>query len=195
MRTLGSALTALALTLTLGGCNVTVGNSDRQAQRDAIADVVGDGELTLDLSSPPSRDDLALAEGRRTVILEREGGQPYDLTVVFGDGTRLATSVEWISVTAPDAESDPTQLVARRAGDDLDGVRVALDEAVADLGVDAGEADRVYGDVAGAGGGAADVQRSVTTSVSAPERLSIQPIGKANREEYVVNYTVEWGRS
>lgn len=194
MRTLGSAVVTVALALNLGGCNVTVGG-ERSDRRAAIEDVVGDGELTVDLTAPPSREDVALGDGRKTVILERDGREPYDLTVVFADGSRLQVPVVWVSLTADDADSAPTMLVARRAGEDLEGVRAAVEEGVRDFGVDASRAEGVLASVADARSGQSDVIRTLPTSVPAPERLSIQPIGRADRDEYVVNYTVEWDLS
>ena len=191
---MGAAAVVMAtvLALTAGGCNVTVGNNERSAQREAIDEVVADGEVTLDLTAPPSRVDLGMQDGRESVILEREGGEAFDVTVVFRDGTRLTIPAVTMGVYADDPESDPTSVTVRRAGEGMPVIETALDQAVADLGVDRADADAVIAQSARATEGQADVQRSLTTSVQPPDRLSLRTIAKAIREEYAVNYTVEW---
>lgn len=171
---------------------MTVGNNERSAQREAIDEVVADGEVTLDLTAPPSRADLGMQDGRESVILEREGGEAFDVTVVFRDGTRLTIPAVTMGVYADDPESDPTSVTVRRAGEGMPVIETALDQAVADLGVDRADADAVIAQSARATEGQADVQRSLTTSVQPPDRLSLRTIAKAIREEYAVNYTVEW---
>jgi hypothetical protein len=187
-----AVLALLGLAVSTEGCNVTVGNSERSAQREAISEVVGDGALTIDLTAPPSREQLALMDGRESVILERDEGEPVDVTVVFHDGKRLSVPATWIAVHADDAESAPTSVTVRRSGEGLDHLRGALDEAVAGLGVARVATDAILEESAGATEGQADVMRSVPTSVGAPDRLSLRTIAKANREEYAVNYLVEW---
>ena len=183
---------ATVLALTAGGCNVTTGNSEREAQRSAVREVVADGEVTLDLTDPPSRADLGMREGRASVVLEREGGEGFDVTVKFRDGTRLTVPAVTMGVYADDPGSDPTSVTVRRAGEGLPVIETALDQAVADLGVARADADAVLEQSARATDGPADVQRSLTTSVQPPDRLSLRTIAKAIREEYAVNYTVEW---
>jgi hypothetical protein len=80
----------------------------------------------------------------------------------------------------------------RRAGEGLQVIETAIYQAVADLGVDRAQADAVVEQSARATDGQADVRRSLTTSVQPPDRLSLRTIAKAVREEYAVNYTVEW---
>jgi hypothetical protein len=188
-------LALLGLALSTEGCNVTVGNSERDAQREAIGEVVGDGALTIDLTSPPSREELALMDGRESVVLEREQSRPVDVTVVFHDGKRLSVPARWIAVHAADPEAAPTSVTIRRSGEGLDHLRGALDEAVTGLGVSRAEAEAILEESAGATDGRADVMRSVPTSVRTPDRLSLRTIAKANREEYAVNYLVEWDAS
>lgn len=192
MRTHASTLAIVTLTLTLGGCNVTVGG-ERSEQRAAIQEVVGDGELTIDLTAPPSRADVALPEGRNTVILERDGDDPIDVTVVFRDGTRLSTQALWISATADDADSDPSTVTIRRAGDTLEDLRTAVDEAVSDLGVERSRADTALQQSEGATDGQGDVLYSLPTDIADPDRLSLRTIAKSARAQYAVNYIVEWG--
>jgi hypothetical protein len=195
VRAVLTALALLGLAVSTEGCNVTVGNNERSAQRDAISEVLADGEVTLDLTDPPSRADLGMQDGRESVILEREGGEEFDVTVVFRDGTRLTIPAVTMGVYADDPGADPTSVTVRRAGEGLPVVETALDEAVSDLGVDRAEADAVVEQSARATDGQADVRRSLTTSVQPPDRLSLRTIAKAIREEYAVNYTVEWDLS
>ncbi len=129
------------------------------------------------------------------MILEREDGQEFDVTVVFRDGTRPTIPAVTMGVYADDPGADPTSVTVRRAGEGLPVIETALDEAVSALGVDRAEADAVVEQSARATDAQADVRRSLVTSVRPPDRLSLRTIAKAIREEYAVNYTVEWDLS
>jgi hypothetical protein len=193
VRTLGTVV-ATALALTFGGCTVTDGGT-RNEQREAIQEVVGDGELTIDLSSPPTRADVALPDGRSTVILERDGEDLIDVTVVFRDGTELTTPARWVSVTAEDGEADPTSVTIRRAGDGLDDLRAAVEQSVAELGVEQSRADTALSQSEQATSGRSDVMYALPAAVAPPDKLTVRTIAKASREEYAVNYIVEWEAS
>jgi hypothetical protein len=134
---------ATTLALTFGGCNVTTDSGPRSQQRAAARAVLDDGELTIDLSSPPTRADLALPEGRTSTVLMRDEREPFDVTVVFRDGTELTTPASWVMVNAEGADVDPTSVTIRRASDDLDDLRAAVEQSVAELGVDRSRADDV----------------------------------------------------
>ncbi len=191
MRLLGTVV-ATALALTLGGCNVTTDGGPRSQQREAVREAVGDGELTIDLSSPPTRADLALPEGRTTTVLQRDEREPFDVTVVFRDGTELTTSASWVTVTAEDESADPTSVTIRRAGDGLDDLRAAVEQSVADFGVERSRADTALSQSERATSGDADAKYVLPTAVAPPDRLEVETIAKANREEYHVNYLVSW---
>lgn len=186
---------ATALALTFGGCNVTTDGGPRSEQRAAAREVVGDGELTIDLSSPPTRADLALPEGRTSTVLMRDEREPFDVTVVFRDGTELTTPASWVTVTADDADTDPTSVTIRRASDDLDDFRAAVEQSVADLGVDRSRADDVLRRSEQATSGDTDEMRVLPTAVAPPDLLELRTIAKASREEYHVNYIVTWEAS
>jgi hypothetical protein len=190
VRTLGT-VAATVLALTFGGCTVTDGGT-RSQEREAIQDVVGEGDLTIDLSSPPTRADLAMPEGRSTVILERDDDEPFDVRVVFRDGTELTTPARWVSVTAEDGDADPTSVTIRRAGDGLDDLRAAVEQSVAELGVEQARADTALSQSEQATSGRSDVMYALPTTIAPPDKLTVRTIAKASREEYAVNYIVEW---
>ena len=121
-RTLGTVV-ATALALTFGGCNVTTDGGPRSQQREAAREVVGDGELTIDLSSPPTRADLALPEGRTSTVLMRDEREPFDVTVVFRTANVLVTIVfsQWSTGTPAAPPSADLQLGADRVAQELAG--------------------------------------------------------------------------
>ena len=108
-----------------------------------------------------------------------------------GDG-ELTTSASWVTVTAEDESADPTSVTIRRAGDGLDDLRAAVEQSVADFGVERSRADTALSQSERATSGDADAKYVLPTAVAPPDRLEVETIAKANREEYHVNYLVSW---
>jgi hypothetical protein len=191
-RHLGAVLAGLVVVaLTAGGCNVTVGNSDRKAERTAAEKVLGDG-LRLDLAQPPSRADLALPDGKRTTVLQRADRKPFEVSVTFRDGHRLETSGVAVLVTAEDGDSAPTSIAVRRDKLGLDDLATTLDTAVSDLGSDRARADAVLAQSREATTGSADVIRTLPTGIAGPDRLEVESVVSADEGRVSVNYLISW---
>ncbi len=188
-----AGLLVLALTPTLlGGCTVTAGNTDRDSQRSAAEKILGDG-LQVDLTDPPSRGDLGLADGDSSTVLQRRDRAPFEVTVRFTDGHRLTTTGVAAIVTAPGPGDAPTSLTVRRDGLSLDDLQRTLDGAVTDLGADRSRADAVLDQSRSATSGSADVVRSLPTAVAEPDRLDVESVVTADEGRVSVNYLLDWG--
>lgn len=188
-----AGLLVLALTPTLlGGCTVTAGNSERDSQRAAAEKILGDG-LQVDLTHPPTRADLGLADGDTSTVLQRRDRAPFEVTVRFADGHRLRTTGVAAVVTSPGPEDAPTSLTVRRDGLSLDDLQATLDGAVTDLGADRSRADAVLDQSRSATSGSADVVRSLPTAVAEPDRLDVESVVTAGEGRVSVNYLLGWG--
>ena len=191
-RRLAAAVAVVVVMVTLGGCNVTVGNSERDQQRSAAERLLGDGSVSIDLADPPTREDLAVPEGRKTVFLERDDREPFDVTVTFRDGSVLTTPASVLGVHTDGPGTPPHGLTIRRDDMTLDDLQAALSSAVEGLGVDPGEVEQLMAEARSTEGGQADLVRSVPTGVESPDRLTIEPVVTALEGRVSVNYLVEW---
>lgn len=187
-----TGLIGLVLVAVTGGCTVTAGNSTRDAQREAAEAVVGDGSVTVDLTDPPSREELAVPEERTTVFLQRDGREPFDVTVRFRDGHELTTPAAVLGVETDGPGTAPKALTIRRDEMTLDDLRAALDSAVADLGVDRADADDALRRAEQAGSGDKDLIVTLRTAVADPDRLELEPVVSAMEGRVSINYLVHW---
>jgi hypothetical protein len=94
----------LAATLVLVGCGVNSADDDPTPGSDP-------GEVTYDLTTPPTRDQVGMAPGEKVVIDETESGRP--VTVALPEERRLATEVHLVTfdsyAAGVDADTaDPT---------------------------------------------------------------------------------------
>lgn len=186
----------LLLTLT-GACTVgpsspddrSSGTERRQAQRAAIAEVLSDGTLQVDLADPPSREDLALPPGRTSVPLEADEGT-VEVVVTAGGDTVLTTPADTVVVSAPDGTSPPEGVVVLRRGLSPEELREVVDGAVADLGVDRAAADLALRDISG--DLASDTSRVLDAEVAPPATLQVEVGRTALEGRGSVTYHVSW---
>ncbi|GAA2018644.1 hypothetical protein WDZ16_09360 [Pseudokineococcus marinus] len=189
-------LPVLVLSLT-GACTVGPTTPDergsaserRQAQRAAVADLLADGTLVLDLDDPPARVDLALPEGRTSIPLERDGGG-LEVLVTAGGQDLLRTPADTVVVSAADGTAPPGSVVVVRRGLTDDELRDVVDGAVADLGVDRARADLALRDVSG--DLELDTTRVLATDVAPPASLEVEVGRTALEGEGFVNYHLDW---
>lgn len=170
-------------------------SSKRDEQRQLREAVLGDGSLEIDLSEPPSREDLALAEGDHSTVLQPDEAAPFMVTVRFSDSRTLTTSASSLGVTAADPESPPSRVIIRRDGMTVAELEEVLRESVGDFGADPARVVALIEGARGATNGQVDFRRSLPTALAGPERLDIQPIVTALEGRASVNYTVTWGQS
>lgn len=172
---------------------MTVGNEDRESQRRAADEVVGDGSVTIDLTDPPSRSDLGVTEGRKTVMLQRDEREPFEVTVRFSDGHVLTTTAMVLGVHTDGGDTAPHSLTIRRDSMTLTDLEEALLAAQQDLGADPQRVADVLEDARTATSGSGDVIRALPTALDGDERLEIEPVVTADEGRVSVNYLVSWG--
>jgi len=161
----------------------------RQAQRAAVAAVLADGRVEVDLADPPSRGDLALPPGRTSIPLEPDEGT-VDVVVTSGDDAVLQTPADTVVVRAPDGTAPLEGIDISRRGLSLEELRGVVDAAVADLGVDRAAADLALRDVGGQLD--SDASRVLDAEVPPPARLSVE-IGRTALEGRAsVSYLLQW---
>lgn len=184
------AAAVAALTMITGGCAVSSTESPRDEQRAAADRVVADG-LSLDLSRPPTRADLALGDGMRSVVLQSEERSDFPVRVTFADGTVLETPAYAAGVSAASSDAAPGELTLRRRGLTTDELRTALGEAVERLGADQAAVRSFLARAEQQDRGDSDLRRFLSTRVPAPQELMVEPIisseGRAS-----INYLIRW---
>lgn len=191
-RRLGAVLAGLLVAApTLGACSVSAGNSDRDTARNAAQRVLSGG-LDVDTSQPPSRDDLGMADGQTSTVLQLPGRMPFDAKVRFSDGHELDATGRVLIVTSKQPDGPPTAITVRRDGLTMADLETTLTSAVADLGADRTRADAVLTQSRRATSGSSDVIRSLPTGVAAPDRLEIESVVSAHEGRVSVNYLASW---
>lgn len=168
-------------------------NTRQDDPRDtAIAEVLADGHVEIDLADPPQRSDLALVDGASEVFLEKPGFERFKVTLTFSEGQVL--EIDGVKVLG----------VQTNGAGQVDGVTIGLRELTFDeverrlldsverFGVDA---TRVSSYLRSAGQ-AKELGRMVQASlpaeaITAPEFLEVQPVVHSD-DDHVLNYLVEW---
>lgn len=163
----------------------------RQQQRDAAEQVLSGG-LDVELSGPPSRADLGLPDGQTSVVLQNSDRSAFEATVRFSDGHTLATSAYAAGVRAEDAQAPPRQLSLRRTDLTLSELAEVLRSATQDLGADPAAVEAFLQQADGATEQPGDLIRSITTEVSDPEELVLQPVVTAGEGRVSLNYLIRW---
>ncbi|MFC6154543.1 hypothetical protein [Nocardioides yefusunii] len=109
--------------------------SANEEQEAATAAFLASNEVSVDLSAPPTREQLAVADGRGTVYHRKPDGSPFDVSVRMADGHLIRLEATLVAVTTRDGGAPVEMLVAH---DDISPaeLRATLDMAVADLGVE-----------------------------------------------------------
>lgn len=164
----------------------------RAQQREAARQVL-DGGLDVDLSSPPSRADLALPESSSSTVLQNRDRSEFDATVRFTDGRVLDTRAYAAAVQAPGGDAAPDRLALRRRGLSLAELERLLRDATEELGADRAAVDSYLAQAARATEQQADVVRSIPTGVRGEEELVIEPVVTAAEGRVSVNYLIRWG--
>lgn len=150
-----AVLPALALLL-LGACTVTDARSDRDsplAERWAR-----EQRVELDLTSPPDREQAGIADGRRSLPLERRPPDHLDVRLDLPGGERLELSAVSMFLAADGPEGPPVALSVATLQPPDEGV-AALQEVVERFGFDPARLDAFLQDAAAAADG--DVSRSL----------------------------------
>lgn len=167
-------------------------STDEKAAQQAV---LADGVVEIDLSDPPSREDLAVPDGRRATMLQREDDAAFTVRVTFSDGTVLETPARILGVET-DGSGPPTGLTIRRD-------RLTFDELVSTLEADRERLDLDEGALASYlraaravtpdGNDAQAVLRS--GAVAEPEFLEVKPRTHHEGSDHMVQYLVAWDAS
>lgn len=180
-----------AVTMLLAGCSAETRQDD---PRDAaIAEVLADGHVEIDLADPPERSDLALIDDASEVFLEKPDFERFKVTLTFSDGQVLEVDdVKVLGVqTNAAGQVDGATIGLREFG--FDEIERRLLDSVERFGVDA---TRVNSYLRSAGQ-TKQLGRMVQVSlpaegITAPEFLEVQPVVHEDDDEHVLNYLVEW---
>lgn len=163
----------------------------RQQQRDAAEQVLADG-LDVDLAAPPSRADLGLPDGQTSVVVQNSDRSAFEATVRFSDGHTLSTLAYAAGVRADSASTPPSQLTLRRTDLTLSELAELLRSATEDLGADLDAVEAFLRQADGSTERPGDLIRSITTEVSDPEELVLEPVVTAGEGRVSLNYLIRW---
>lgn len=153
--------------------------------------VLADGTVEIDLADPPTREDLAVPEGRRTFFLERPDKEPYEVVVTFTDGTTLRTPASVLGVTT-DGTGDPTALAVVRTDLTFEELEEALRGGVEQLGVDEARVEAYLRAAREAGTRRTTVKRALPSRYVAPELLELVPITHGFDGRQQIDYMIRW---
>lgn len=159
----------------------------------AVAELLDDGHLEIDLTDPPTRAELAVPDGRKTFIIEDEGKEPFRVTVTFSDGHVLeADGASFVSVET-DGASDPTRLVIGVLGLTLEEMTTLLRRDAEQFGIEEGRLNSFLRDAAAAEEGDPFTRSNFQAKgIAAPEFLEVTGILDGTAADSQVNYIVEW---
>ena len=174
-----------------GGCDVATEGS-RTEQRQAVEAVIGDGSLTLDLGSPPSRRDLAFPDGVESHVLQREAREQFEVTVRFADGHELRTPADTVLAVAESPDGQPEELVVTRRGMTLADLDAVLGEATSSFGADPARVEQVVSRAHDMEGADSDLIRAVPTAVEPAGSLEVETVVTALEGRVAVHYHVSW---
>ena len=180
---------ALLVLVALGGCTVSVGdpNDDGvQAVRDRFDDTQ---QVHVDLTEPPSREDVGIEPGRSTYIVERSSGDRFlDVELTLPGGVVLDVPAIGVVFTGEGDDALPTQIILHAAEPDAAASRRAVDRVVSVLGLEQAEVDDFF---------SRDPSRTTTRVftgkpvgyVRLPE---VEVFLRGPEESVAVNYTLGW---
>ncbi|QCX26175.1 hypothetical protein [Nocardioides jishulii] len=165
----------------------------RAAKDTAIAEVLADGHVEIDLADPPTREELGLVGDADDAYLENKDLSSFRVTVTFSDGHVLSTDhVNVLGVrTAASGEVDRLLVGVHQLS--LDDVAQRLETAVGDFGVDPGDVRSFLSSAESA----PDLGRIVTatlptTGIAAPETLEIEPTVNEDQQNNLINYRISF---
>jgi hypothetical protein len=107
---------------------------------DAIASPAAAGEeVEIDLTAPPSRDAVGIAEASHARVWANPKRQPFQLTVTLADGRAFRSVAALAVLQSPDPDVNPTRLIVKLPATDLEGARATLDQFGSSWGLDKDE--------------------------------------------------------
>ena len=169
-------------------------NTRQDDPRDAaIAEVLADGHVEINLDDPPERSDLALVGDATDVLLEKPDFERFKVTVTFPEGQVLEVDdVKVLGVHTNDAgQVSGVTVGLRQLG--LKEIERRLFDSVERFGVDATKVSRYLRSAAQAKELGRMVQVTLPAEdITAPEFLEVQPVVHEDDDEHVLNYRVEW---
>ena len=142
----GALAAALLVLITLGGCTVSVGDGHDdgvQGVRDRFDDTQ---QVHVDLSEPPSREELGIEPGRSTYVVERSGGDRFlDVELTLPGGGVLDVPAIGVVFTGESDDALPTQIIVNAVEPDAAAAQRAVNRVVVLLGLDQAEVDDFFG--------------------------------------------------
>lgn len=106
-----------------------------EEQEAATAAFLASGVVAVDLSAPPTREELAVADGRGTVYHRNPDDSPFSVDVAMADGKVLRLTATLVAVTTRDG-GEPVEMLVARNDLTFAQLREVLDVAVTEWGVD-----------------------------------------------------------
>jgi hypothetical protein len=96
-------------------------------------------EVEIDLTAPPSRDAVAMAEASSDRIWAQPHRQPFQVTLILPGGRAFRSESTLTVLLSPDPEANPTRLIVKTPATDLEGARATLDHLAPTWGLDKDE--------------------------------------------------------
>ncbi|QGG96646.1 hypothetical protein [Actinomarinicola tropica] len=176
----------------------TGGRADRTVTAQEVLDA---GEVVYDLRTPPTRDEVGMAEGRSTLGIQHDGGRPLvDVTVVLDDDVRLEVAASLITFNSirAGADGDPTTLELVTTYPSVEAAHAHLVDLVDRFDGDLGaveqwrtEAERLVG-AAGAGGEPTYATTVFALGQVGAVELEVEAATFATRGEVGVRHVLTW---
>lgn len=166
-------------------------NTRQDPRRDAIAEVLEDGHVEIDLSDPPSRTELGLVGDADEVYLENRDLSSFRVTVTFSDGHVLSADQVNVLGVRTDGSGEVDRLMVGVHELTLDDLGSRLRAAVTEYGV--AEAD--VRSFLSSAESAPELGRIVTATLPAsdiapPETLEVEPTVNEDLENNLINYRI-----
>jgi hypothetical protein len=102
-----------------------------------IASPVAPGEeLEIDLTAPPSRDAVGMAEASHARVWANPKRPSFQITVMLAGGRAFRSEATLAVLQSPDQDANPTRLIVKLPATDLKGARATLDQLGSVWGLD-----------------------------------------------------------
>ena len=139
---LAGALAVLALS---AGCTVSVGDPNDDGVQ-GIRDLFDETQqVHVDLTEPPTREEVGIEPGRSTCIVERSGGDRFlDVELTLPGGGVLDVPAIGVVFTGEGDDALPTQIIVNAVAADVAAAQRAVNRVVALLGLDQAEVDDFF---------------------------------------------------
>jgi hypothetical protein len=112
----------------------------RLAIEAAVGSPVAAGEeVEIDLTAPPSRDAVGMAEASNDRTWAQPHRQPFPITVMLPNRRAFRSETTLAVMLSPDPDTNPKRLIVKLPAADLKGARDTLDQLASSWGLDKGE--------------------------------------------------------